>query len=298
MRMNIEDRALRDPKINRRLPRFTGLPRFDAFGRLLHVWGLCYDQRSPIAMIEEVDDRAEHDGFALAMVEADLAERVDEKTIRIRGVEERIGYLVAASEYGQKGGETRAKQAAEGGRGSRGRFTKGPTTPPMDDDQGSTKGGLPDPLDLHHTSSSSSGSAPSPDQITAAPDLFPAEPSSPEKPDQAKAAACAVVERLNLRTGRAFRVDSAQTVKDCRVNLRAGVTVDDMLAVVEFKCERWLSNDKRDDLLQPSVLLRPSNVGKYLDEIRAGPVRAGPPTNGRSDAAQAYRPLTRADLEP
>ena len=71
-----------------------------------------------------------------------------------------------------------------------------------------------------------------------------------------------------------------------------------MLAVVEFKCERWLSNDKRDDLLQPSVLLRPSNVGKYLDEIRAGPVRAGPPTNGRSDAAQAYRPLTRADLEP
>lgn len=161
MRMNVEDRALRDPNIQRRLPRFTGLNRFDAIGRLLHVWGLCYDARSPVALIEDVDDRAELDGFARAMVSAGCARDLEDGTIWVCGVEERIGYLIEAADNGRRGGETRAAQvAAEGGRGKGGRFTKGPTKPPLVSDQGSSKGAPTPPVDADHTSSSGSGSAP------------------------------------------------------------------------------------------------------------------------------------------
>jgi hypothetical protein len=179
VRINIEDRALRDPNINRRLPRFTGLSRFDAFGRLLHVWGLAYDQRSAFALIEDVDDRAEHEGFAMAMVQAELAELTSETTIRMRGVEERIEYLVSAAESGQKGGATRAKQAAAGGRGAGGKFTKGSTTRPLVDCQGSSKGHPTAPLDADHTSSSGSAPSPVPDQAPLSRPTGARDPSTP-----------------------------------------------------------------------------------------------------------------------
>ena len=158
MRINVDDVALRDKDINRRLPRYAGLSRFDAFGRLIHVWGLAYDQRSSVVRVEDVDDVAEHEGFAAAMVQAEIADRVDDELIRIHGVQERIAYLIKQSESGARGG-ARAKDRPRNADGS---FSTPPSdsesTPPSDSE--STP-----PSDSESTPpSASQAPAPPPDQ--------------------------------------------------------------------------------------------------------------------------------------
>jgi hypothetical protein len=126
-RINVESDSLVDPRIAKRLPRFAGLSRFDTLGRLISVWALGYARKTTTLSEEDVDDAAEHSGFATAMVQAELAEPAGDGVVRVRGLADRIGYLLNQQAAAHKGGEARRKQLAEAPRGDRGKFVSGAT---------------------------------------------------------------------------------------------------------------------------------------------------------------------------
>lgn len=117
-RINVDSDALQDPRIVRRLPRYSGLGQHDALGRLLHVWALGYARKSVELTGEDIEEAADHVGFAAAMVQAGLAVLVSAEpaVYRVSGLEARIGYLVAQSTAAKAGGERRKEAPRAGGR--------------------------------------------------------------------------------------------------------------------------------------------------------------------------------------
>lgn len=117
-RINVDSDALQDPRIVRRLPRYSGLGQHDALGRLLHVWALGYARKSVYLSEEDIEEAADHVGFAGAMVQAGLAVVVtaEPPVYRVCGLESRIGYLVAQSQAAKAGGEARKEAPRDGGR--------------------------------------------------------------------------------------------------------------------------------------------------------------------------------------
>lgn len=330
MRINVDDIALRDPDINRRLPRFTGLSRFDAFGRLVHVWGLAYDRRSAVLLMEDVDDVAEHGGYAAAMVLAGIADQVDEASIRVHGVADRISYLVKQAELGAKGG---AKRRDEGSRGAGGKFAKG--SPPaadsdgVDDGQGSTKRTPSEPLAIDQGKSKpTSGSGSAPDH---APDLSlaPAREADPAGDVPARAPIAAfppdlalvehVVRRLNAaraeidpaaiaiddrghdRDGRLLLLERLATIAPADRARDANHAVDVLIAEATLK--------RDPGLLRLGLLASPKGWRRLLDSTVAGinaaaRGRDGPPagharqrhTTGQAATSKAAYPDGEQDL--
>lgn len=110
-------------------------------------------------------------------------------------------------------------------------------------------------------------------------------PTGP-KSDTVEVAAVALLAVINTRGGypRGYR-PVADVLKDTRANLRKH-PLDDQLMAVNFKFDEWLGNDRMRDQLKPSVLLRPSNMSRYVEEAKAG---RPTPRNGAS-LAQEYIP--------
>lgn len=102
-RMAIDDMFMRDPRV-RVLAKLCGISVFDARGRLLEVWSICYDRVSDLLSEILIDTSAEIEGFAKHMLEAELATRADGNVLRITGAKKRIKYLEAKSEAGRRGG--------------------------------------------------------------------------------------------------------------------------------------------------------------------------------------------------
>lgn len=114
-RMSIDDKLLRDPRAIR-LGRLFGWRRQEAVGRLLDVYALAYDRERDVIAEADIDIAAEQEGFAVRMIEVDLAEQA-RSGIRIKGAADRILYLQgkheAARAGGIKSGETRRKKAEQ-----------------------------------------------------------------------------------------------------------------------------------------------------------------------------------------
>lgn len=117
-RINVDSDALQDPRIVKRLPRYAGLGQYDALGRLLQVWALGYARKSVELTEVDIEEAADHVGFAGAMVQAGLAELVQDApaVYRVAGLEARIGYLVAQSRAASEGGRARAEAPRRSGR--------------------------------------------------------------------------------------------------------------------------------------------------------------------------------------
>lgn len=110
--MSIDDTVFRDPRITM-LAQISGMSRPEALGRLIAVWALCYDRPDaegefPEALINLSAYPEAHASvlpdFAKQLIEADLCERIDACTLRIRGAKQRTAYLDAKAEAGRIGG--------------------------------------------------------------------------------------------------------------------------------------------------------------------------------------------------
>ncbi len=102
-RMSIDDMFLRDPRVGI-LALELGCNKYEARGRLLEVWSICYDRVSEALPEAHVDAASEIPGFASALVKAGLAECACDGVIRISGVKQRVEYLEAKARAGRKGG--------------------------------------------------------------------------------------------------------------------------------------------------------------------------------------------------
>lgn len=111
-RMSIDDKFLRDPRVTRLAERL-GWNRYEARGRLLDVFAVCYDLETDIITPEDVNAAAGEARLAEVMLTVGLAD-LDDGGVRVHGAAKRIEYLTKKVEAGRKGGlksaETRRKK--------------------------------------------------------------------------------------------------------------------------------------------------------------------------------------------
>lgn len=74
-----------------------------------------------------------------------------------------------------------------------------------------------------------------------------------------------VVNALNDRTGRRFQVTGA-TTNLVSALLDRGYTVEDIIKVINRKCDEWLAVDKMRTFCRPSTLLQPDKFDEYLNQ--------------------------------
>jgi hypothetical protein len=112
-RMSIDDKVCRDPRITV-LAATLGWSRRETVGCLiLDVWPICYDQECHLISERIIDAAAGRDGFAVAMIECELASRDRGGRIRISGAKERIEYLNHKKRAGRQGGLNSANSRAK-----------------------------------------------------------------------------------------------------------------------------------------------------------------------------------------
>jgi uncharacterized phage protein (TIGR02220 family) len=230
VRVNVDESALTDPRFQR-LRRYLSITFHEGIGRAVPVWMTAYNRRSAIMTTEDVDIAADLDGFAGAMVRADLAEQVDESHVRLRGVEDRIQFLL--------------KQVAK----ARKRW----------DNQGNAGG----------DAGAYAVALPRDNQGNAGGDAYSLALDQSQTQDSACALADVAVAEINRLAGTRYQADSAGTLKDAKALAREGVTSDDLRRVIAAKWSEWSKSDQMRAQVKPSVLLRPSNFRKYREDLDA-----------------------------
>jgi len=112
--VRVEAAALGDPRIAR-LGRRLGTSRYDALGRLIHVWAHATERGVDVLSADDIDVVGDHDTLGDLLVEVDLAARV-EGGLRLRGGH-RLAWLARCRAAAPAGGRARAAQAARDGQG-------------------------------------------------------------------------------------------------------------------------------------------------------------------------------------
>lgn len=95
--VSVEFSTYSDPRY-KRLGKLTGTDPFSAIGRASALWMYCTERGNDVHEMELVDIFVEVEGFALALVKSELAEKVSDTHIRIHGGKGRIEWLVTARE--------------------------------------------------------------------------------------------------------------------------------------------------------------------------------------------------------
>lgn len=110
-RLSLDGKVWKDPRVKRLAKRHKWSLR-ETIGTLAAVWDVAYDNKSPIMSRIDVDTAAETDNFAADMIAEDLATPIgdDMVQVRLRGVNERIQYLLAQADRGRAGGLAKAKR--------------------------------------------------------------------------------------------------------------------------------------------------------------------------------------------
>jgi len=108
-----------------------------------------------------------------------------------------------------------------------------------------------------------------------------------------------VVTYLNQKTNQQFKTTTKETIQfiNSRVKLD-GWELEDFKAVIDFKANEWLKDDKMRQYLCPSTLFRASNAEKYLLAAKASkpkpPVKPTQPTKVHVEERPV---LTQHDIE-
>ena len=108
-----------------------------------------------------------------------------------------------------------------------------------------------------------------------------------------------VVAYLNQKTNQQFKETTKETIQfiNSRVKLD-GLELEDFKAVIDFKTNEWLKDDKMRQYLCPSTLFRASNAEKYLLAAKASkpkpPVKPTQPTKVHVEERPV---LTQHDIE-
>lgn len=108
-RVNLDGKVWKDPRVKRLAKRRTWSVR-ETIGTLAAVWDVAYDNRTPIMPRIDVDTAADTEGFAADMVAEDLATPIGDNLldVRLRGVTERIDFLLTQAQRGRLGGLAKA----------------------------------------------------------------------------------------------------------------------------------------------------------------------------------------------
>lgn len=107
MKVNVDDKALADPRFDRLGARLK-INRHEALGRCLRVWNFAYQKRSAMMSTSDVDALADCKGFAKAMIAVDLADAKRGDKVRVRGTKDQIEWLLGQDAKRAKANAARA----------------------------------------------------------------------------------------------------------------------------------------------------------------------------------------------
>ena len=107
MRVNVDSEVATDPRWLD-LAQLLDEPLQKCVGMAVFVWFPCYYRASPIISKREVDLASGREGFAQALLQARLAELIDDDTVRVLGIEDRIQWLQKQRDNGKRGGRASA----------------------------------------------------------------------------------------------------------------------------------------------------------------------------------------------
>lgn len=103
-RMSVDDMVGRDPRV-RLLAKSLGWSVRETVGCLvIDVWPICYDQMTHLISERVLDAAADREGFAAALIDAELAHRDRSGKVYVAGAKKRIEYLAAKQRAGHEGG--------------------------------------------------------------------------------------------------------------------------------------------------------------------------------------------------
>jgi uncharacterized phage protein (TIGR02220 family) len=269
MRINIDEKILSDPRVKLAAARLR-IGHYELIGRLLPVWTAAYNARSAVMPRRNVDVLSELPGFADALVAEDMANACDGDCVRLRGVAERIEFLLLQD--AKRAQAVRAKREAAGlaNDQSAGRPAGQSELPAADHPSGHAYSLTLSPdqaPDLTHAhdqdqtpivpasgdSVSSSGSSGTRSRSRT----FAATP-------QEREAARLVLERLGEKNGTKY------TLNDKHLRLiverfREGVSVNELRAVTAYCADEWRDKPKMQQFLRPETLFSADGFAKYRD---------------------------------
>ena len=78
-----------------------------------------------------------------------------------------------------------------------------------------------------------------------------------------------VIGLLNSLTGSRYQASAKTNTANISARLKDGHSLDDLLAVVRFKCAEWLHDPKMSQYLRPGTLFQPGKFDGYLTATRA-----------------------------
>ena len=139
MRINVDDVAFMDRRF-KLLGGRLGMTWQEALGRCLPVWALAYARRSAVLPAADVDALAERQGFADAMRDVDLAADDDTGGLYLRGVADRIDFLLIQD---AKRAKARQAKLGEHGVSSPRGPSRGTRAVPVDPPGGVSRGNVP-----------------------------------------------------------------------------------------------------------------------------------------------------------
>ena len=92
------------------------------------------------------------------------------------------------------------------------------------------------------------------------------------KLDGVSSSAIEVIESLKTLSGRKRLQPTKNTLAPVIARLKEKYSKEDLLYVVEVKCEEWKDDEKMKQYLHPTTLFRPSNIDKYLAQEKKNEV--------------------------
>lgn len=78
-----------------------------------------------------------------------------------------------------------------------------------------------------------------------------------------------VIDSLNSMTGSRYRASTKSHASHISARLNDGHSVDDMIAVIGFKCKEWLHDPKMAQYLRPETIFQAGKFNGYLASARA-----------------------------
>lgn len=87
-----------------------------------------------------------------------------------------------------------------------------------------------------------------------------------EKEIKNKAIIEEIISYLNEKTNKHFTSKNKQTIKFINGRLSEGYSKEDLKAVIDNRCEKWLNDEKMNEYLRPSTLFRPSKFEAYFND--------------------------------
>jgi hypothetical protein len=300
-RVNLDDDDFGNPRIAR-LGRILKTSKYDALGRMAYVIRFCTDRQDPVVDGRDLDDLVDVDGFAHALVEAQLAAPHDELRVRILDIEERISWLGKVRSNAAKGGAGNKRRleklmSQEASQPGASRVRSQEATHP--DNQEASQPAIraatqpasqeATQLESHRASPLALALAP-----VLAPALAPAgsqeasQPAPAPEPlitgargnladtTDAPEVTRRLVRELNRLTGKSFPEDQTWgIVANVRTALEARCTEAEMLAMIRAKVAMW-AGTARAGMCAPHVLLG-REIQNYVAEARPAKASAAGP---------------------